>query len=620
MRSLLFPLLYILFSNATTVHLTKKSFIKSLPFTLLLIPFSLFFSGIIFSTFKIGVIIDLLYALISIILTITSIKNNKFNEFKNNYFSYGLIAFLITYLFVFIYSFKRTFYAWDEISHWGLMLKEMFRLDNFYSINESTLLVHKDYPPIIQLYELFWIKLCGSFKEYYPIRALQTFCISLLLPFLHLDNPIEKLNSDSIYKYTVLYSKTFIFIFIIILTLLLFDTHIILNTIYIDYTLSILIVYAILLILFEKDKISNFIIINLSILSAFILLTKQVALSFYLMILFFYILSVIKNKKLNRIKIIEIILLLVIIPLLTMVTWNKYINQFNIYKQFVISDIQINELPNIITNKDNIKNIIVYKFKDAIINKNISNIRYGKITYLYSYIIYTLLSFILLFFLKDIRKKDFIKYYLTLTIGYVGYAVMMLILYLFCFKEEGYTLASFDRYMVTYILIAFISLIIIIIENIKIKDNLKMYLLIITILIISINGNIFTRIVPRLKESDRSNTEIGLISNYIINNTEENARIFFLSQNTLYNTIQIFSNYYINPRKANIEPTKFDTNCNDCENTNMKEYLEDYDYIYIYSVTDELYKKYPSLKDLKLKQLYKIIDKNEKIKFIKVNN
>lgn len=619
MMSFIFPLLYILLSNATTVLLTKKSFTKSLPLTLLLIPFPLFFSGIIFSSFKIGTLINVLYALISIVLIIKSIQENKIEEFKKNYFVYGLIVFLIVYIFIYLYDFERIFYAWDEVSHWGLMVKEMFRLDNFYTVKESTLLVHKDYPPIIQLYELFWIKCCGSFKESFVLRSLHTFSFSFLLPFLNLDNPIEKLNYENANKYIKLYVKTLIFIFSILLLISLFDIHLVMNTIYIDYPLSIMVSYAILLIMFEKEKTSNNMLIHLSTFLSFILLTKQVSLAFYMMILFFYFINIIKVKGTNKLKIIKMIILLIIIPLLTMFIWNKYVNQFDVTKQFVISDINVKELSSIISDKNNEKHIIVENYKNAIFNENISNFRLKKLTYFSSYITYTIFVFLLLFIFKEIKKKDFLKYYLTVTIGYIGYAIMMLILYLFCFKEEGYVLASFDRYMVTYLLIAFISLIMIIFRHIEIKDKLKYYILIIIILIISVNNNQYRRLVPILRKP--TTHHLKLMTDYIINCTEEDSKIFIISQDVDYVEIPIYTNYYINPRKTNFEYFNLPVYCTDCEKEyNIKNILLSYDYLYIYSLTSDLYEKYPYLKDKKNKQLYKIKNVNNSIELEEVSD
>lgn len=54
-------------------------------------------------------------------------------------------------LLVLVVDYKRCFSNWDELSHWGKMVKEMLRTDLFYSENISDLLVHKDYPPFLYI-------------------------------------------------------------------------------------------------------------------------------------------------------------------------------------------------------------------------------------------------------------------------------------------------------------------------------------------------------------------------------------------------------------------------------------------------------------------------------------
>lgn len=131
---------------------------------------------------------------------------------------------------------------WDEFSHWGVMVKEMFRLDQFYSINLSTLMVHKDYPPILQLYELFYLKIAGGYNEIYLIRALHLFEFSLLIPF------ISKYEDKS--KLRIL--KSIIFIVVTYLLILLFDCHGVINTIYTDYFMALLTAYLLGIIITEK--------------------------------------------------------------------------------------------------------------------------------------------------------------------------------------------------------------------------------------------------------------------------------------------------------------------------------------------------------------------------------
>ena len=91
------------------------------------------------------------------------------------------------------------FSNWDEFSHWGKMVKEMFRLDSFYSTKLSNLMVHKDYPPIIQIYELLWVKLSNSYSETILIKSIHFLELSLLIiPISDIDikNKICRIYSE----------------------------------------------------------------------------------------------------------------------------------------------------------------------------------------------------------------------------------------------------------------------------------------------------------------------------------------------------------------------------------------------------------------------------------------
>ena len=64
--SFLTILVYFLLANLTTVIISKKTFGKCLPFTLMLCAFLLFFSQITFKTFNIGFYLGLIYSLSSL--------------------------------------------------------------------------------------------------------------------------------------------------------------------------------------------------------------------------------------------------------------------------------------------------------------------------------------------------------------------------------------------------------------------------------------------------------------------------------------------------------------------------------------------------------------------------
>ena len=158
--SFIAPLAYFLFLTAFLVCLTKRSFGKCLVLGMMLSAFLLFFSQLIFGTFMVGFVIGVICAVAAIPLGV--IKRKDFSKFKELYFTSGFVVFLVLYIVVYIYDLNRGFSRWDELSHWGMMVKEMVRLDKFYFAKESNLLVHKDYPPIMGLFETFWLKLCGG--------------------------------------------------------------------------------------------------------------------------------------------------------------------------------------------------------------------------------------------------------------------------------------------------------------------------------------------------------------------------------------------------------------------------------------------------------------------------
>ena len=115
--------------------ISKRSFGKCIPITLFLTAFSLYISQFLFHTFHIGFFINLLFPVAFILLLFIKYKKKELTEFKRLFFSNGFYSFIIIYIFIYIFDFYRVFTKWDEFSHWGVMVKEMIRLDKFYSVN-----------------------------------------------------------------------------------------------------------------------------------------------------------------------------------------------------------------------------------------------------------------------------------------------------------------------------------------------------------------------------------------------------------------------------------------------------------------------------------------------------
>ena len=607
--SFIFPLMFLIFFTETLMIFFKTKFEKTLPLTFFISAIMLYLSQFIFHTFKVGYILNILFCLI---FPIYVIKNKK--KIKE-YITPGLIGFISLYIIIFILDFNRFFTRWDELSHWGKMVKEMYKLDSFYSISTSNLLVHKDYPPIMSLLELFFCFLSGKYKEVYLIRCMHLFEGTLILSCIN----FKEKNNKSIILKTIIISG-----FIYLVTFL-FDSAIVINSIYTDYVLALLTAY-ILYNEFTLKKLDLFNILNILFSLIFILLLKQVSIAFYLMIIFFFIINFcFKRNNLSLKKKILITLIIIIIPILFLLIWNNYVNALNIKGQFNVSDIKINSFKEII-NSDNYQKQTIVNYVDAIFNKSILNSNIN-LSYFQLGII---LLFILIFIYKIIKdkvdSKKYILYVITLIIGYFGYALLMLLLYVYSFGEiEGPMLASYDRYMSSYILICIYSIIFIYLhyKDIELKNNYRLISLIFLIALmikpisylklrpdlIILNNHHYDAYRNAVEVIDKNAKDMDKV--YIIDQIEKDGAMYYI-------------NYFSNKISTNVIMYEFVTNIDssyDFFYDNYYDYMKDFNYLYTYSIDETFIEKYSFLTNGKIKEktLYKIENKKGKIELIKID-
>ena len=619
--NLIFPLLYFLLANGTIVYISKKSFGKCIPLTMMITAFVMFFSQVLFGTFKIGFYFNIL---IAILFPIFLIINKK--DIKAKYFSNGFYAFLTIYVFLFIFNYNRSFTNWDEWSHWGVMIKEMFRLDKFYTVTNSTLMAHKDYPPILQMFELFWCKLCGGYGENYLITSLHTFTFSLFIPYI-LDFCKEKKIIKTIIKSLVMLLSVY-------LIMLIFDVHGVINSIYTDYFMAILVAFLLFIVIIDKKVYSLFNLLLISIGCSFLLLTKQMGLPLYLMVLFIMIGNIIiiikkdkKNIKINKKNILFItkfILLLIVIPLSFWMGWNKYTSTMKVEQQFKLTDIKLSELKGIIagTSGENYQQEAALNYYNAIKTTNITTSVFP-LTYTQSVALaFLLLIIIMILYQNKDNKERFLLAGVTLGLGSIGYAFVMLVMYVFSFGPwEGPRLASFDRYMDTYIILMLIFLYMIYAYyNINNKNKEKreyMFLLLPFLLFLIESPQKSSNIYPKIIKSPTNAYEIH--AQNIIKQTTENAKVFIIAQ-TSEGDYQYFVKYYMNPRITNLKYyslSKLKNNNYESEfYKDVNKYMLKYDYLYLANIDDVLKDNYKFLFKEKIKnnQLYKITKENNKVK------
>ena len=608
------PLIFFLLANATTVFVIKKEFGKCLPITAMLCAIILYISQIVFKTFVVGYVLNYIYAFISIIFFIIYLKKKDIKSFFKYYNTRGLYVFLALYLVVFIFDFRRYFTNWDEWSHWGVMLKEMIRLDKFYTDSMSTLMYHKDYPPIVQLFELFYINISGVvFKESSAITALHLLQLVFIVPF------VERKKNDN--KKSVI--EGILIFFVLMLTILFFDQHPIIDSIYTDYFLGIIVASIVSTIFVEKEYNTIYFYVYSALVFSTLLLTKQMGIPLYMMCVFLLVLFVIlRNNKEKKYKYIILGITVILIPALFWLSWNVYKNSFDIVVQFNISDIKLSQLYGIARYKSGepYQQQSISNFINQVETRSIST-SYISMTYVQA-IMLGLLILTLVLKKYKVEKNNKVILIITLVIGAIGYLFTLMNLYLFCFEpREAISLASFERYTATYVLIVYVVSIMLFIY----KNNKISYLYFIAVLLFIIQSNsVLYRIYPSfIQKHEVSSYEIAAEKLY--DYVKDKGNLYIMPGPGWEQSY--FIHYYLEGIKCNNDLFVWDNNekldYKENYEKNIKDTLYNYDYLFVTNYDDEYLSNYNFLfkGQAKYGDLYKVIkDKNDNLILERITN
>lgn len=571
---ILFAFLFLFLFGASTVVFTKKKFGEVLPFSLLLVPFILFLSGIFFHTFKVAYILFSLY-IMSGVLRFLFIKEKK--DLFPSIFSVGFFSFLLIFLVFSFIDFHRDFTMWDEFSHWGMMVKEMLRLDQFYTTISSNLAVHKDYPPFVSLFEMIFCKIAG-YSEMNVSLALHLFLFSLIMaPFM------EKEDNE---KFLTKIIRISLILFLSIFTILAFDSYHICFTIYIDVFITVLFYYGVVLI-YEKNVFKSLFhfILLLLILSALIL-SKQIGIFFsFLLILYYLICNFVHQNKKER-KILNWVFLFVV-PVVFYILWKHYVSLYQVKSQFVISNMIHNLL------QGNFPKEVLSSYLQAIIHEELLKYPFV-LTYCTSLILFYI-CFLLLYQKGKLKKKDFIILTIFYTISFLGYMFLMLFLYLFAFDiVESSVLASYTRYMSTVVIWGSLVILYLFFDNYWTISKKDLLLALFSLIIFTGSSNI-GYILPSFQKGPYYGYKE--YADFILEKTMENSSVLLLTEDKM--TAYYFVQYYANDRKIYIDSVSHYH-----EDELIKKEFIDYDYIYFLDNASEI-----SFQDISFEDnaIYKII-------------
>lgn len=459
---IMIPFVILALTNCWVVFWNKKSFGISLPATLTGTVLLTYFSQLLFHTFNIGIYMCLAAAVSAVILLILRRKDR---DFISRCFSEGFFVFLAICLFFLVMDYGRWLSEWDEYSHWGKMVKEMFRLDRFYSEPQSDLLVHKDYPPFAVIFEMLWCRFSGGYSAGGATMALHILGFSMVLPLA-----LEQLNGEKkTGRLQKLISKLAI---VAAFLLLIFNfNHVQPMTIYLDLFLPLFYVSLILMAADRELRRSGFGFTMILLGQFGLIITKQMGLAFVMLVWFFYTMLEVmelssegkesQEKKSGRWVILAVKSLAILItPAVSYSIWNHYITNLGLTGQFSFEIINVGTIIRILAGGgDYIQHLTYVKFIRALFTTNLGTGIFS-MTYASAVLLaFCMLTVLAYLFRTVVHRGEILPYAVLFAVGSAGYAFTMLVLYMFCYSEgEMSVLASYERYMSTYILSEYVIL------------------------------------------------------------------------------------------------------------------------------------------------------------------
>ncbi len=413
----------------------NKKFYESLTPSIILHGIITLISWFIFDDMRIGcysyIFFSLIYVLYYISMDIFINKRLNFDWFKDK----TIIVFLLMFIYLCIINYGRRFFHWDEYSHWGMFIKETFRLNQYFSV--STLpFSHKDYVSLTTIIIYNFLKVAGKFTEPLCFTAMTVFLFSMILPIFS----YIKFDNKKIVSGTNLKSIAFI-LFLILIPYYIPYTYFYISVMT-DTSVGVALFYCLYTAYSNKNAENKYgiFILTLSMTSLALVRMEGIAL-IPVVLLFMFIFG---NKRLVD-YIIPVVISVIIWAVLNIYIHSNYVNSgIQGY-----GSVNFTEILDVITlNTNNIphvrKLLLVY----------ISMLANSRIFFRLSYIASGLVAIITIILIGYFSKER--KLYLAAVgvfIAYIYKAVLMFFLYATRFSEaEALALAGYDRYMSNFVM------------------------------------------------------------------------------------------------------------------------------------------------------------------------
>lgn len=610
----------------------NKKIDMTIPISVMLIVLIIYPFGF-FSRLDIGVyVIEGISTLCFIYLTykfIGSAIHKKISDYFRNLLTPGLVVYVLLYIIFIFINKNRLLSNWDEFSHWGLVVKNMFSFDAYGTTIDATM-NYKGYPPFTAIFEYFTQKVVNSYDEGRIVVSMNLLYISMILPVFRNVEWKKGLSKLLIYIPLVLG-----------IPMCMYENFY--TSIYVDAMLGVFMAYIIYMYFSQTEGVLKNVGICLGMVALPLIKTTGAGLAIFALAIILIDTIVkykkdTKNKKIFHKKLLWVLVFLICF-IIGKFSWDIHLAVTNTAEAWNTDNASLSNIISLVTGNGadyqytTIKNFIK-QFFTVSLNFGMTSITNFAILLLF--ILYCIYTIYLVYRKKDETYKQYIIADIALIVCYIIYMISLLILYLFTFSEyEALKLASYERYSYIPFVGMYLFNTLLICDNlleIK-KDKINYVILFVILLIILPLNRIFDLLFRNevsIKQALNIRSAYSNIQEYksILN---QDDMIYYISCGSSGYDFNV-SNYEFIPIKMassvgySLGPKRNETDLKSKDISLEKFEAElrkkGYTYVYIFKADnifkEKYYKLFEDVTKIEDKTLYKIKKSKDHIKLIEI--
>lgn len=497
-----------------------------------------------------------------------------------------IYIFLLCLTYIFVQ--KLSFSEYDEFMFWGTNLKTMVN-KNILWANKAFDGIHLTYQPFAAINEYVFCQYNGFYSESSAYFGMITFLITLVLPIFK--------DKDSHFKNVFKVILVYLLLYVSVMYLGLKLPNIMVDLLLgVNFAVSLYLVYS-------RENRYSYLLIILSLISLSLLKANGILL-ILIILMYMIVVDVLiaKDKKSKNLLYIFLIFLVVVSAL---ISWKLYCVVNNTvtderHDKHNIQNIDVIEFINALTlqrDKCSERNYyLVRDFYHKLCHEQTSYML--KISPVFLIVIFNIIGICI--FLKRKEYKT-LWIYLILDIGFLGYILSVILIYMFVFVEfQGTVLMDMYRYINMY-LIAYIFFSVFVINE-ESSDYIHLGEILLLIILLNINfANIVNYHVNIIMSREITNAEF-MDSVYVKERVKKTEKVFIIDTQFDGGISFVKFRYLIAPIQTNLlyewnittEKPQIYYQTRILEK-DFEDILTNYDYIYFYNVDKKFISEYSQL-------------------------